>query len=181
MLHKTIPTLVALALLATPALAQDDSDFARPGVYFGAGGTYAIENFDVPGYNLDNTFGFNVRAGYRAIPNLAVELEYEWYDDFGIQGVEVDGWALTVNGKGYLATGRVQPFVLVGLGVIHGEASAGGLSLDDEAFGVRLGAGIDAYTTENLVISIDASYVLPTGNLDDFQYFALGWGLQWRT
>jgi opacity protein-like surface antigen len=116
--------LVITASVAPSTASAQELDYARTGSYVGLGGTYAIEDFDVEG--ADNTLGLNLRVGYRFQPRLAGELEFEYYDDFGDFGVKVDGWALTANAKVYGATGQVQPFLLAGLGVVHGEASADG-------------------------------------------------------
>ena len=55
-----------------------------------------------------------------------------------------------------------------------------GLSASDEDFAARFGGGIDFYVTEKIGVSLDGSYVLPTGDLKDFDYFSIAWGFQYR-
>ena len=45
-----------------------------------------------------------------------------------------------------------------------------GLSVEETDFAARFGAGFEVYATEHIVINLDASYVLPTGSLEDFDY-----------
>jgi len=50
----------------------------------------------------------------------------------------------------------------------------------DDAFAMRFGGGIDLYATANVVVSLEADYVLPFGNLNSLDYISIGWGLQYR-
>jgi len=160
-------------------------DFARNGVYLGVAGTYAFENFDTPGsLDADDTLGLNARLGYRLHPYVSAELEFEWLEgfDLNVAGAEVEAWALTANAKGHLMTGRIQPFLLVGLGIMQAEIDGAGVFGDpkQEGFAARFGGGVDVYATENFVVSVGADYVLPTGDLDGLDYVALQWGFQYR-
>ena len=190
-----LPVLAALVFSLGSAVYAQDVDYARRGAYFGAGAFLAFENFDdeIPGVpvDADDSWGLNARVGYRLHPHFAAELQYEWYDDFdievfGIKAAELDGWSLGVNGKGYLLTGRFQPYVLVGGGLLDVEIEDTlglGLSEDEEAFMWRFGVGLDSYLVGepgNMVLSIEAAYVLPTSDLDDFEFWTLGIGLQYR-
>ena len=88
---KSILSVIAFASLV-PALgfAGDGDDYARPGWYLGAGGTWAPHWWQAPDDELGvrvktkNSFGFNVRGGYRINSWLAAELEYEWLDGFDV-------------------------------------------------------------------------------------------------
>ena len=42
------------------------------------------------------------------------------------------------------------------------------------------GGGLDTYVTENIVVALDVTYVLPFGDLDDYDYFSLGLGVAYR-
>ena len=44
----------------------------------------------------------------------------------------------------------------------------------------RFGGGIDIYATENFAVSLNISYVLPTGDLKDLDYVSIAWGFQYR-
>ena len=72
--------------------------------YLGAGATYQFNVFSsdiedviqdevdavLPGANanfdLDDSFGVNALVGYRAVSWFAIELQYEWIDEYDIQG-----------------------------------------------------------------------------------------------
>lgn len=197
------------------ALTADDEidpeDFARRGFSVGVAGSYAIETFEsdaeadlsrvlgVPASMIvENSFGFNGRVGYRCHRNFSAEVEVEWLDGFDAEfsspgfgdlgKLEFDPVVITANAKGYLLTGRYQPFLLVGGGVMTAEAKlrndAVGLgfssSESENAFSMRFGGGIDLYATKNVVVSLEADYVLPFGNLDDLDYVSIGWGFQYR-
>ena len=96
---------------------------------------------------------------------------------------------VTSNVKGFFLTGRYQPYLLVGAGVMTADTtlrdtvglppSATGTE-SDEAFVMRFGGGIDLYATENVVVTLEADYVYPFGSLDDLRYVTIGWGVQYR-
>lgn len=192
------PAPVAPAPAPVPApmpVVESGPDYARTGFYLIGAATYAIEDFDVDseyegetagvfseGFNFDDTWGFNVRGGYRAHPNLAVEIEYEQYDDFlDSRGADLEAWSLTANAKIYALTGCIQPFALLGAGIAEFEASDSKLgSGDADDFVARAGLGTDVYITENLAITTDASYMFTTGDIDDFDFVALSLGAMWR-
>lgn len=59
-------TIGLLFALLSPTLADDSvTHNGRSGVYIGAGGLYAIEDFDSGQTNFDSAAGFNLRLGYR--------------------------------------------------------------------------------------------------------------------
>jgi opacity protein-like surface antigen len=149
--------------------------------------------------SVDDSFGFNGRVGYRCHRRFSAEVEVEWLDGFssdltqpfvdGLAKVDYEPVVVTTNVKGYFLTGRYQPFLLVGAGAMTadtkvrnpvGLAFTGVRSESDTAFVMRFGGGIDLYATENVVLSIDADYVLPFGNLDNLDYVRIGWGIQYR-
>ncbi len=206
---RIVSLSTALVLVsAAPGNAQDD--FARKGFYVGLGGTYAIDTFeneledeieDALGgpvnVSVDDSLGINGRIGYRFHRHFSAEVQAEWLDGFEadvsvpgfgkIAGVDLEPWVVTGNVKGHLLTGRYQPFLLVGLGVMTAKAKVRdtvglGLSASERLtdFTTRFGAGVDLYATEKVVFSVGADYVLPIGDLDDADYVSVGWGLQYR-
>jgi opacity protein-like surface antigen len=149
--------------------------------------------------SVDDSFGFNGRVGYRCHRRFSAEVEVEWLDGFKsdltqpgfeqLAKVDYEPIVVTTNVKGYFLTGRYQPFLLVGAGAMTadmklrepiGLAFTGLHSESDNAFVMRFGGGIDLYATENVVLSVDADYVLPFGNLDALDYITIGWGIQYR-
>ncbi|MFB3117162.1 MAG: outer membrane beta-barrel protein [Myxococcota bacterium] len=176
-----------------------------PGLY-----TFSFGDID------SDTFGISGRGGYRCHPYVSAELQFERLADFegsisendditnqGIDPADIDtprrfdleleSLVFTTNVKGYLLTGRYQPFILVGMGFMRMESKArddGTLGtkpgLAPQAsertvdFALRFGGGIDFYLTRNVVVSAEASYLMPTGKLDNLDYYSLGLGLQYR-
>jgi len=164
-------------------------DYARRGWYVGGGVVGAFEEFDLgSAADQSNFVGYGFRGGYRVHPRIAAEMSFERYtkadlDVLGQSALEIDGWSLTANAKGYALTGRVQPYALLGLGTLYlnVEDQLGlGLSDDQAAFALRFGGGIDAYVTRHIVLNVEASYLLPTGDLDDFPLVPLSGSFQYR-
>jgi opacity protein-like surface antigen len=154
---------------------------------------------DVASLAVDNSLGFNARVGYRCHPRFSTEVEVEWLHGFDadltqpgflqLAKVEVDSLVVTANAKGYLLTGRYQPFLLLGLGAMSGDLKVrdpvgltftGIKSQSENVFAMRFGGGIDLYATENIVVSLEADYVYPFGNLDELNYVTISWGFQYR-
>jgi hypothetical protein len=183
-------------------------DYAREGGYVGLGATYVFENVDTDDFeddvqsglaaagspvgnvsvDVDDTWGLNARVGSRFGSHFAMELVGDWFDDADVDvsargfdgSAEIDAWAVTYNIKGYLYTGRVQPYVLVGGGVLGGEIDSSVGSEDEYGFSWRLGGGYDFYQTENIVLNLEAAYYLPTGDVRDFDFISVGLGVQYR-
>ncbi len=190
----------------------DKDDFARRGWLVGVGGSYAVESFEDdaesdfqkvlgPDVNLsvDNSFGFNGRVGYRCHRYFSAEVEVEWLDGFSadltepgfvqLAKVGSEPIVITANVKGYFLTGRYQPFLLAGAGVMTADVKlrdtvglgfTGLESKSENEFAMRFGGGIDLYATKHVVVSLEADYVLPVGNLDTLDYITVTWGLQYR-
>jgi opacity protein-like surface antigen len=167
-----------------PMVETEEVDYARSGAYLGVGGVFAFELFD-DSIDVDNSNGFHVRAGYRIIPNLAVEARYENYRNFETDPGpgHYEGWSVTGNAKGYILTGRWQPYALVGLGYLNmvypGTNRAGGASPGDD-FMMRFGIGMDANITEHIAIGPEVAYVLPFGDVDDLDMLTVSLGVQYK-
>lgn len=158
--------------------------------------------------DVSESLGLHARAGCRTGWGGG-ELHFEWLEKFKVDDpkvevadvelddvkAEVDGWALTLDGKLYplwlvedqlppLAR-RFQPFATVGFGYLTGtiDVTVGGfpLEIDDWDFVARFGGGLDVYVTRNIAISVDATYVLPVSDaLADMDYLSVGWGVLFR-
>lgn len=187
--------------------SSEDNPYARNGFYIGLAGaigvdTAAEEELEKQSglkLRVGEDIGLQARLGYRFHPRFAAEYQFEWITDVDIdvQGVpfgngafQLERWASTANVKAYLATDTVQPFLLVGLGVLTVEVDGSpvevepdefvGLSVEETDFAARFGGGIEVYATEHIVIDLNASYVLPAGDLKDFDYVSIGWGFLYR-
>jgi len=184
--------LLTVVLLPCSALAEPPPpDYSRTGVYIGAEGAVGIESkiedgVGDSGGRVDAAFGVNGRIGYRLHPRVAVEAEFEWIDGFDIKVANDkkiatgDTWFVSGNVKGYVLTGRFQPFALVGAGFYHAEYKALGSRLSGGDAALRAGGGFEGYITEHIVFTFDAQYVLPFGEVDDLDYTSVGVGLQYR-
>ena len=196
--------------LAAEDDGADDDAYDRRGWLVGAAGSYAIETFEddeealfqsvlgpTIALSVDNSFGFNGRAGYRCHSRFSAEVEVEWVNGFDgnvslpvlgeIATTEIEPIVVTTNVKGYLLTGRYQPFLLLGGGAMTAEftiqnQTGMGISGSERVsdFVMRFGGGIDVYATKNIVVSVGADYVLPFADLKDLDYVSIGWGIQYR-
>ena len=179
-------------MIGIPASVQAEDDYGRSGYYLGAGFGFGFEQFDgTSGLHIHTGIGFDGWAGYRITPNFASELQLEYMDRFNasVGGVDIDAnvLAFTGNLKAYLLTGWVQPFAVVGIGVLRAELEAFGASVSDTDFAARFGGGIDFYSSQlgksgrtNLSLGVTASYVLTTGAIDGFDYVSLVLGFQYH-
>lgn len=175
MRSKSLLALLVLVLVASSASAQD---YGRPGLYAGVNGVAAFDSIDgVPGDLLDNGIGASGRVGYRFMPMIAGELQVEYSGDFiDCCGADLSETLVTVNGKVYFLQQRFQPYALVGLG--GGFVDTSGLGgLDESGFVAKVGGGLDFYINESFGVMFDAVYNIGTGDLDEFNYTSLGWGL----
>ena len=188
----------ALAVAGDAAAEQGPDTFDRSGWYLGVSGVYAIENFDRA---FGDSAGLGFRLGYRAWPRLAAELRYEWLEGFDSNGpipefmdppldlnhggVELDTHQATLGAKLFALTGRVQPYGLLGVGmlIVNTELKAPKFEKPfriDVGFAARFGAGVDLYATEHVVIGIEGSYLVPTGSVSGEQYGTVELGLLYR-
>jgi opacity protein-like surface antigen len=135
---------------------------------------------------VDAAFGVNGRIGYRLHPRVAVEGEFEWIDGFDFKVadneklVRGETWFASGNVKAFVLTQRFQPFVLVGAGYYHAKYKLLDTKETDGDAALRAGLGFDGYITEHVVITFDAQYVLPFGDVDDLDYTSIGVGVQYR-
>lgn len=205
--------LLGVGCVALWAFTEDDAgpdDYDRRGWLLGASGNYLIETFQesaesdiesqlsdpTADLSADDSFGFSGRLGYRCHERVGTELNFQWFDK--IDGhVSQDGLgrtfdaelgpiAATVDAKGFLLTGRYQPFVLFGMGFLRIETDLDNrgagpdMNWTDADFAMRFGGGIDLYATKNVVVSAQADYLMPFGALDGFDFVTIGLGLQYR-
>ena len=207
-----LPLVCAIVAMNTDE-NEEEEEFARQGWMVGVAGSYAIETLaddledDIPtrltilgdstDLDVDDSLGVNGRVGYRCHRRFSTELEVEWLDRFKadvmvsgvgkVATVDLEPVVITVNMKGYLLTGRYQPFLLFGAGIMTAEATLRdtvGMGINESEretdFVTRFGGGIDLYATKHVVVSLEAEYVLPFDNLDEADYISIGWGFQYR-
>jgi opacity protein-like surface antigen len=188
----TLGALVAALLIATPAVSEEESSFARNGPYVGGNIVGAsFVRIDQRGeLEADEVAGFNIYAGYRLSPILALEVQYEWLDktDAHLDGTgdvgELELWSASGNLKIFFWTERFQPYAVFGFGGMQADfddAAGLGVGGSESDFVLRFGAGLDFYITENIVAQAGADYLLPGGSeLEDLDYVSYGGGIQYR-
>lgn len=205
---KSMLSIVAFScLLPAAGFALEADDYARPGWYLGAGGTWAAHWWKAPEGALGapgpvrtkNSFGFNVRGGYRVKRWLAAELEYEWLDGFdntldGSTIFKLRTHVVTANAKFLCpAFGRFQPYVLFGAGAAIFEVNdrkdeGAGLESSSTGFAARASGGLDVYLTKNWLLNVEAGAAIPTnevansagGDLEELFYVPIQVGVQYR-
>jgi len=179
---------VALALVFATTASADD--FTRSGFYVGAGGSYAAASVfenkvedELPGFkaDFDNAPGFNVRVGARFLKLLAVELQYEWLDNYdlnlsssGVNGnINIDQQTLTANLKLYpIPIWRIQPYILAGVGFqkldLKGTTSGGFFAANDSAtaLAARGALGLDVYLTKHIALYGEAGVTFTDYEVD---------------
>ena len=173
-------------LSACTALAQSDAeaqdagatpdvpDFYRIGPYFQGSVVQAWSQFkllNVP--DVDNNIGFDFAIGARLHRYFAAEIDFEGLPNWQIKGLETNTNALMINVKGYFPMSRYQPFILAGGGLLisqHGTDHS-------LRYGYRLGLGVDVFVTDAFYLSMSYRY---TGNLDDYGYTSLLWGIGYQ-
>jgi opacity protein-like surface antigen len=198
MLRREIPSALAILLLSTLASPAQAWDFDRSGIYLGLAGSYAFDMAledallvyapPVLSVKVKDSFGIQGRLGYRFIPHLAAEVQAEYLFGFDtkVDGEKVAKHTIltaTANAKVFAMTEDIQPFAIVGAGVLYANlGDDGGFDVSADAVGpaMRAGAGIDLYLSENIVVSAETTYVLPFANVSDLDYLSVGVGVQYR-
>ena len=97
------------------------------------------------------------------------------------------GWLVTGALKLYpfAHEGPIQAYASFGIGVMEGELTAtvpalASVSVDDSSTVYKVGLGTDYYVHDNWAINTEASYVIPTDDLNDFRMFMFSMGVVYR-
>jgi opacity protein-like surface antigen len=175
-------TIVLLAIFVFSYNAQ--AEVKEQGVFLGGGVDYAWENFDTNdldnlglNVNVDDSWGFNLFVGYRLMRYLALEGDYNWYDDFkvDVNGIKFDVgiWTLMLDLKAMypVYNDRLVPYVRLGGGYMSADTDMSGTNFDEDDFAWNLGGGADYFVTDKVSLGLDGKYVWGTGDLDDLEYF----------
>jgi len=174
---------VLALLFAGVASAQDDEATAydRTGWQVGGGFLAAFPDLD-SGASFDTAYGLDLRAAYRMIPNWSLEVQYAWGGTFDSNVQDVSSHLLTANSKLHILTGRVQPYVLVGIGILRSDLGR----LDPKmpglvyTFGGRASAGVDVHVTPHFGVYAEGGYVFSADELRPLRYGTAATGLFWQ-
>jgi len=180
---------------------------AATGFYVGAGGSYAVENFDdddddFDDINYDNSWGINAKVGYHLHELLDLEFNYDYLNKFEVDDsstvlgtrfdvdidVEVMTYMLTLKGFFPIASEKVKLSVVAGGGLMYADADrkvriagTSTSSSDDEIDGcAKFGLGFDYFLTQNFSAGIEGNYTLGFGNLDEIRYFNFTLGVAYH-
>ena len=172
--------------IGAPARAEPPPpDYAALGGYIGAGAGFGVETFEGLLHRQDFTtsYGADVWGGYRFLPSFAIELEVQYLPNYDWKlnpGYSLDNLNATVNAKGYMLTGRFQPYGLVGMGASGFREKFEGSRDDEVGFAMRFGAGIEAYATPHLAGVFQIGYLLHTGAVKNLNFVTFTLGAQYR-
>jgi len=192
--------IVAAVLLMAPGLAPA----AEIGPYIGIGGTFAKQDFDtgdldreLAGTGLsadfDDTWGLNVKAGYKFNRYVAAELALDYLPNFkwsvatrvggtplsGELTVDVMAWTISAKISPFDSQ-KIKPYFVVGGGIMHASADAtvsipgasayGDISYsssDDETdLCGKIGLGVDFFVTDQVSLGLEGAYFAGFNDLD---------------
>ena len=161
-----VPVGLACGLLASTA---DARDYAQSGFYIAANAVAAVPESDA----FETDVGPSLRMGARFAKRWSLEGQAEYS---GEMDPELHEGTLTLNCRYALATGRVQPYALVGAGFGWMVDDSGSNEVWEASPAVRLGGGLELYFTEKFGALAEVTHNLLTdrGARD---YTSIGWGL----
>src|SRR5262245_33557381 len=205
--------LAGFIALPSPTRAQlpldKDAPLDRPRFYVGLGALIGIQSFGDIGLQSasaggpaitaevhNQSWGGEMRAGYRFHPYLAAELQGQYNGQFDVKGNAIGRPLLgtvravtsTANLKLYPLTGIltdvVQPYALGGVGILWADTQdkvvGAHLPVGDVEFAGRGGIGVDTYISPMLAVYMEGSYVAPTGSLAGYGLAAITCGAQFH-
>ena len=185
-----------LAVVLAIGSARADDEINRKGAFAGAGASFEIPTFQgiLTGRGGDS-WGFNVRGGYRFNEYVAAEGIYEYADKFGgsvvspltgrKRSADVQTNMGAAGGKLILPLDRFQPYLWAGMGMLNANGNASIQRLNGQTvrasdsntgFMGRVAGGVDLFVTREISLYTDASYVMPATGPTDLYYFSLGFG-----
>jgi opacity protein-like surface antigen len=183
---------------------EEDSDFDRQRFYLGLGPLWVWQNFHESSHRFtggtganvdaDDSWGAEARLGYRLLPQLALEVQGQYYGeskfDARLPGAvgssqvgSFEGVGATGNFKVYPIQGRFQPYVLGGLGLMWARVRndiPGALNDNRTELAGRGGLGMDIYLDKHVAFNVEGSYLQPATSLKDFPVAAITGGVQFH-
>ena len=191
-------TALLMVIFFSTSLYAQQADVKK--FYVGAGGSYAIEDFD--GGDFDNSWGVNLKVGYNLHPLLDIEFDFdyldkfEYSDEFELLGINIEGKAdlnimtYMIALKGYfpISTEKVKLSVVVGGGIMYADldykvrvngSSISG-SYDETELCGKVGLGLDFFATPDISFGIEGNYTLGFNDLEEIRYFNFTLGVAYH-
>jgi hypothetical protein len=177
-------SVLVFLLLFVPcagAMANDEEP-GEVGFYLGAGVVRSFEDFDHDRIDFDDAVGFDFRAGFRFEEWIALEVQSEWSGRFDgdTRSSDLEIHYRGLNARLYPLKTWIEPFVVVGAGVLYGRLDRDGGNKNDLGAAARVGGGIEIPLIDGLRATLEGSYVIPTPDLEDYRYAAVSAGLVWH-
>jgi opacity protein-like surface antigen len=210
---RRIVAFFALAFfcLASQGLADDrygtkyGPETVKKPFFVGIGASFALENTEVEKLtqeirplgqrvDFDNSWGVNLKAGYKFTGIFAGEVSLDWIDGFSWEGdyvfkggrnfaeMTADIWTLTAAGRLAPPIGdswRLRPYLFVGGGIMQATIKADytrfgqrfGFSNHQTQICLKGGAGADFFLTESISLGFETSYTQGLQNLEEIGYY----------
>ena len=197
MLRSTLALFIILAMVALGGAVKAQEQ------YFGAGGSYAASDMKISGDlvsgDMDDTWGFNVKAGTHLNDYFSLEFNFdrlagfEWGGDINVIDDPIDAkieadamtFMLALKASPDYAQRTFRPFLILGGGWMYvsadTHATVGNVrrsqSISDSGFCAEVGAGVDWYLTSNFALGLEGTYVTGFDDVEDVQYGLVTVGL----
>lgn len=180
-----VAACLALTFSFTSVASADDSArYARKGPYMEWAASYAhfvgledeLQIAGAPAFEVTDGMSGDITVGYRIHERVAVDGQFTFT---GLGDVKVNDrtisqfehYALTVNSRIYLLTGRIQPYAVGGIGFQTAEIDTKFIAaVKHRSTGVafRVGGGVDFYVTDRFAFTTAATYLVGLGSVDAF-------------
>jgi opacity protein-like surface antigen len=170
--------------LSSVASADESTRYARKGPYMEWAASYShfvsledeLQKSGGSGLEVTDGMSGDIAIGYRLNKLVAVDGQFTYT---GIGDVkrnrrtiaQFEHFALTVNGRVYALTGRIQPYAIGGIGFQSAEietSSLPGVKHRSTGVAFRVGGGIDFYITERFALTTAATYLVGVGAVGDY-------------
>jgi len=161
-------------------LLLEKRNYARGGYYLALAGLWALENSDRisgPSEPID-TGGMDLRLGARHNRHLATEINALWVHHLTGTREDFFSWGVGIAERIYLTGRRVQPYAVLGAGMVQIRSSGVDAIGNRIGFSPRFGVGVDFYVNESWAVTLDGVYNMTVGGIEDHDFVTVGLGFQ---
>ncbi len=198
---KKLSILAVLVMGLCFSTLSYGADAAGKTFYIGAGGSYAVENFNS---DFDDTWGINAKAGYHLHPRIDIEFDYNYLSDFEPEDkgeslgtpfeasveYQVETYMFVVKGYFPSPSEKAKLGVIVGAGIMDVDGDAklkvGGISFSDGEHEAdlcgKVGLGLDLFATQDISFGVEGSYTFADFDdlPEDIEYFNFTAGIAYH-